>query len=737
MPGRKVLAVVLAFYFLVAAVATFPMILSIRSAVASNVDPVMHLTIMRWYKTCLFEGRSPFRFDEIQHPLGAPIGNFPPMVLQTVAYIALSSVIDNDILCYNILWFAAFLLAGMGTFLLAYRVVGDTACSVFAGVAVMLGGPMMLHSHGHLELMLVGWFSLFLLAWIRFVDRPNARSMAAAAAAYTVMTLCTAYFAVLAVVPAAWYLVLGAIASLRRGDRGWLRPRATWTLGFVASVVPFLLLAFAGQLWNVAHGLSMNRSRVEFSIYGVPWYGYVVPSGLHRLHGLFGAEAYDAKGHPAVECASYLGLATLGLIGYAAIRRVGFRKASFWWSVSAILVVFSFGATLELGRIRLPLPASWLYDHFFVFRMLRAPGRFNLFASVAVAVVASAGLKHLIARWSRPTARWSACGVFMMVAILDLSMTPFPLHQIPQAPAFYNAIVRADPSATFLDAPLSHSCQAQPLTAVCGYWQSFHGGRTTAGYSSHGNIPFDNQLVHNTPFSLEMMSEPGYLADPESSTFGIVADVRFLDYAWLYLASQDLRYMVLHRSPDLVGSLPTGRDKLEGLLQPARIFEDESTAVFDSRRLARPSKPVVACKAGWRGGWHGRSVLIASKVAEVAAYNPDPDRDLTLTLGVKSFREARNVRICSGGVELANWQVRPDLEHTFISPPFRLPAGLQTLTIESDGEERPVHRYELAIAGDRLPYSLIVSRVSLQVANLALGKAVPKPDEAVGGSMRR
>ena len=81
--------------------------------------------ILRWYKTCLLEGRSPLRLPEIQYPVGSPLGNFSPLYFQGLLYLPLSAVIPNDVLCYNALWFTEFVLAGMGTFALAWHVLRD------------------------------------------------------------------------------------------------------------------------------------------------------------------------------------------------------------------------------------------------------------------------------------------------------------------------------------------------------------------------------------------------------------------------------------------------------------------------------------------------------------------------------------------------------------------------------------------------------------------------------------
>ena len=65
------------------------------------------------------------------------------------------------------------LLAGLGTALLGWFVLRDRACAAFGGLLAMLSAPMMIHAAGHLELIYVGTFPLFLVAWMRFVDRPS------------------------------------------------------------------------------------------------------------------------------------------------------------------------------------------------------------------------------------------------------------------------------------------------------------------------------------------------------------------------------------------------------------------------------------------------------------------------------------------------------------------------------------------------------------------------------------
>jgi hypothetical protein len=114
-------------------------------------DPSQHLWILRWYRACLSEGRSPLVCPELQYPVGAPLNGFSPLHLQAALFLPLSRAVGNDLLSYNLLWTLGLVTTGLGTFALAWSVVRDRASACLAGLSAMLSGPVMLHSQGHLR----------------------------------------------------------------------------------------------------------------------------------------------------------------------------------------------------------------------------------------------------------------------------------------------------------------------------------------------------------------------------------------------------------------------------------------------------------------------------------------------------------------------------------------------------------------------------------------------------------
>ncbi len=718
-PSAATLAAVAASYFLAAAAATYPVILTFRSALPGELsDPLEHLWIMRWARSCLLEGRSPLFCPTLNFPTGVPLGYFPTMHLQTAAYLALGLVTSNDVAIFNAIWSFGFVSTGTSTFLLARWAVGRTWPAWVAGLGTMLSGPMLMHAHGHLETMQMGAVPLFLIAWLRLVDRPGAARMIGTAALYLLVVASAPYFAVLAVFPAAWY-VAWSLATEGRGRRpGWAVARSPWLVGFAGLVLPGLVALFAGQVWAAAHGYAMGRPRAQFDLYGAPAWSSFVPSPRHALGRLGPGGLFEATGYGSrmSECSSYLGVATLGLLAYAGARRVRFAGAGYWWTALAILVVLSWGSHAQVGSRKVGLPAGWLYGVFPPFHLIRVPARFNLFAAAVAAVPAAAGLADLLDRARGRLARGAVVAGLAGLIIADLAMVPFGTSAIPPMPACYGALARYHPGASLLEAPLFGTNEGQVFSSLWGYWQSIHRLPTSAGYPGLPNAAFEGEVVRASPWWAGRLADPAYLSDPASADFGPVAGVDARDYAWLFLTAHRFDFAVMHQGTWSDPKYAAGAARLKSLLVEARASEDPDAAIYDRARLRPPDRATWLCAEGWRpalarsAGWR-YGVL---RRARVVVYCPEPGRPVTLAFeGVAAFARPRRVRLVEGGRELGRWAVGHGGPGRLETRPLPLGAGLHELTVESDGDDRP------GPYGDRLddaktPYSLRVDAVRLR-----------------------
>jgi hypothetical protein len=711
--GWRGLVLILALHALGVSVATYPSVLSLHSDLPEANDTLQHLWVMRWYKACVSEGRWPLVCPEIQHPTGAPLGNFTPLHLQSLLFLPLRLLARSDVLCYNLVWLAGLLLTGLGTSLLAWRVVGDRACAAFAGLVAMLSAPVITHSHGHTELIYVGTFPLFLLAWMRFVDRPGLGRLAAAVGGYLLVAMSAAYFAVFAVFPATLYVAWSAARGGRRGLGLWTKGRAAWLAAFGALSLAGLLVLFYPQIWSVSRGLQPLRERAEFELYcTVPW-SYLVPPGGYRLNRLLPFDPYRSFGPERGERTGYIGVVTVLLLAYTAARRVRVPRGSYLWSALGLVVVLSFGAAWTVGPYRVSLPSEWLWDHFPPYRLTRCPSRFSLFAAVLAGVLASAGLRHLLARLPNRWARAAAFAAVAALAVGDLCPRRYWRQRVPRMPGCYAFLKSVDPAAAILEAPFGGSA-GEMLNAAATYWQSRHRLTTSSGYSGHVN-PAYAHLIASCPFRSDRLLDGSFLDHPEQVNIDVSLAADYKSYVWLYLHAFRFDYVVLHKTDRFSQVHPKTLARLKRLFAEAWVYEDEGSVVFARARMAPPTAPVVMPRGGFpaRGLWKGRWYGMTGRGWDLAAYLPPNTRPVALLVEAAPRDRAGSVRLREGARELARWRAEPGEYRTLASPPLALPAGLHLLTIESAQDPRNAVDRTAEWGDGRAPNPLRVSGVLL------------------------
>jgi hypothetical protein len=263
----------------------------------------------------------------------------------------------------------------------------------------------------------------------------------------------------------------------------------------------------------------------------------------------------------------------------------------------------------------------------------------------------------------------------------------------------------------------------------------------------------DNLITRNSPFLLRMIEDPGYLRESEGTDVGIldgrpaeagrshdekngwnrasahsslvsadspvplsfseiVRGADFRDYVWLFTTVHHFDAIVLHQWRDpCFGGLDLRR--LKDQLAPALVEEDARTVVYNPARLGPPRRPVILPSRGWRPSWDGRESRVAERRAELALYRPETAPGPVVTVEAMAFRRRREVRIMCGAHELGRWTFEPDHFAVYRSPPLAVPAGLVHLRLESDGDEQPVTRREVAWETDRAPYSFRVAWIAV------------------------
>ena len=718
------------------AIATWPLVLTFPFEMPLHTDTLGSLWVLRWYKACLFEGQSTWFCNEVLHPAGVPMGSYTPLYVQSLIYSICSLIIKNDVVCWNILWLIGILGTGIGTSLLAWYLIRDRACAAFAGLMMILSTPMMILCNAQLELIYVGGFPLFLTAWMRFVDRPNLNRLLAASFTYLLVAMTCGYYMVFTVIPAALYLAWAADRGGWRAIWSWFKGRLPWLMGMAGLTLAGVMLIYSAQIWMLLQGYPSDRPRIMFEIYAAPLWSYLVPTPWQRLGSLLPANAIEAYGEDPATKMSYLGLVTIGLMVYAAIRRGGLRHASFVWLAFAMMVMLSLGAPAKVAGWKVTLPAGWLWAVFPPIRMTRAICRFSMFAMVFGGVLAGGGLKLLLARLPGQGWRVAVFAGLAIIAVVDLSQVGLkvPRGSITEPPGCYAFLQRHDPKGAILEIPEGHHGFLR--NAYCTYWQSYHRLNTSVGIMGIPSHDQDGRIYFNSPFFPSLIDDPHYLETPETLSLLLMGQVDFMDYLWLYLKVNHFDYIVIHQGETLfMNAPPKTVDRVKNLLQESKIYEDSRSIVYARSRLRRPSHAVAINLGPWSrlDAWGGRLYSPVSKSTRIAVYNPEPDRSLQVTLDAASFRGPLLVRLRSETTDLAMWNVVQGQYQQFSSPPVQLPAGMNELWIESSRPYWVVSDQASARRDERTPYHLCVARLNIQHAP----EALPLADRARGSQLSR
>jgi hypothetical protein len=330
-------------------------------------------------------------------------------------------------------------------------------------------------------------------------------------------------------------------------------------------------------------------------------------------------------------------------------------------------------------------------------------------------VLAAAGLKDLLARLPGRATRSAAFSALAAVAIADLAMVGFPKAPVPEMPGCYAFLKERDPKATLLEVPFQAG--GYSLNALCTYWQTRHRLTTSAGYSGFHNSHQEDLIGYNSPFRYERFESPDYLEDPGKFPIELASAVDFQDYLWLYLTANRFDYLILHLRNTPFPADSANLQRLRTLLAGSKVFEDKATVVYARSKLRLPTRPIQLTREGWTGlnVWKGVRNDLLARTGRIAVYNPDSSQDLNLALNTAGVRRARTVRVRvrAGSAELARWDVGPDVYQLVISPPFRLPAGLHDLTIESEPVAYPHEDRDSIAKSEKRPNHLRVAGLKL------------------------
>jgi hypothetical protein len=691
-------ALCVAAYAALSAVATYPLILRLRSAIPGSGDAYQFYWNLWWVKRALLERHAtPYLIDDVFFPYGAHLYFHTLNLLPGV--IALPVTVAAGLpAAYNGLVFLAFALSGYGMYRLTLYVLEHDAAAdggrdrraarlaaFVAGAAFTFCSYRFVHLLGHLDLLSTQWLPLFVLSLLKTQREPGWRNAVACGGLFAATFLTSSYYALFLLVFTA--LVAGHIVVRR--DAGWraplMRVGAAMAIG---AVILSPLLASMLTLGRV-EGRTANPA-YDVDRFSADLLAFVVPSPLHPVVGGLVAPAYRvmARNGSSLEAVMFLGFVPL-VLAAVAIGRDRPRRWAFWITGTALFVALALGPVMHVaGRI-----AGGPLSSLMPYRLLaivpygdipRVPARFVVMAQLCLSVAAGIGAFALLRRIAMARAPGVATALTAAI-LLENAVTPLPLTDV-QVPAYFERLAPETGRGGILEVPIPDDPSVFPRRML---WQTVHQQPVFGGYLSRSLPPLAFDAV---PGFAQLKTLSGSLDDVVSYDAGQLPAISRA----ILSAYGAARIVVETRLMPPADGL-RARTILDSLLGPsARDYED---ADIISYAVPRASPPAAAMwlDTGWsyverlpghdrdarplRWRWMGDRARFGVMAAEPA--------QVRLRLIAQALGPSRRLRVQLGGMEIVTLSIT-DHRATYETPAFHMPSGAAFVDVTSlDGAASP------------------------------------------------
>lgn len=707
-------------YFLVATLASFPLITQLGTHIAGvQGDVWSYLWAAGWARVAALNlAVNPFHTDFVYYPLGGATQLLWGTALPSFASIPLQLAFGL-VPAFNLTYLASSVLTGWGMYLLfreqfsgpAFRSLhletqrpNVNRAAFLAGLVFTFGALRLGYGLAFTNLFHTEFIPFYVLYLLRTTRRSGWKNAVMAGLFFGFNTYIDFQIAAFLALLTAWwfvYLLARAVWRRRKGIGEFDHARAWSRSGPVTRYL--VMLAVAGAVVLPMLTLVLNDFAIEGGNYirvfplrysaerSYDLLSYFLPNARSTLYQNLPAPRVENvnasvqtpdESELSPDRQSFLGLAVLTLALVGAIR---FRQQmAFWILVTLVFAVLSLGPVLHVAgeNTNLPLPFAFV-NSIPVLNNIRIPMRYGLMVFFGASLLAGAGA-FVILQWRA----W----MFVPITVLLLAETlvlPFPTLEF-RVPRVYEKIAQIPGDATVLEIPSFNWRFAAQNEA----YQVIHQKRILRAYTNRIAPDLADYFnLRQTPIvvrSLRILEggEQGIVTPDE-----IAQDRSVLDDT---LAFFKLRYAVLHRD-----QLPADRvaqidDYLRGVLH-ASVMDDDGTVVAyelpQTEFSANSRAPDLASDAtlmylgrGWQtepladeDGSQGRF----ANAARGEVYIPQSNAS-RLNLNAYSAQANAPLRAQLNGTVLPTLALRKGWETYAVPASFSQPLNLLRLIFNSD-----------------------------------------------------
>jgi len=683
-----------------AAIATYPLVLHLRTAIPGADDAFQFYWNLWWVKRALVVLHvNPYAIGDLYFPYGAHLYFHTLNLLQDVIALPIALLLGLPA-AYNFVVFLSFMLSGYAVYRLSLYVLeqevdpgglvvhaGAARHAAFvAGAAFAFSSYRCVHLLGHLDLLSTQWLPLFVLFALKTRRERGWRNPACCGLFLAATALTSAYYGAFLLVFAGLLIVFAAAG---RG-REWRSATGRIVGALLISGVLLSPLLVTMLSLGRTEGRTSNPA-YDIDRFSADVLAFVVPSPLHPLWGRVVEPAYRviARGGSGLEAVMFLGYVPL-LLALAGVKAFRARTWRFWVAGCVLFSVLALGPIVHVAG-RAVAPGFSRATPYRLFARLpygdipRVPGRFVVMTTLCLSPLVAGGAWVLLRRLTGAPALGIAALMTASI-VFENAVVPLPLSEV-RVPPFFDRLGGDTSRTGVIEVPIPDDPAEFPQRML---WQTVHGQPLFGGYLSRSVPPLPFDAV---PGFAQFKTRSGAIDDVVSY------DARQLPAISLaVLGAYSAGHLVIEKRLIPPADGQRAREIADALFGPsARRYDDAFTLAYAIPRARDLVLPALWLDTGWSylersadGDGAGRTVRWRwmGERARLGIVASQPAR-VRLHLAAQAFGHVRRIRIGIGGSEIATLPVT-DARSEFTTPWFQIDAGSRFLELRSlDGAASP------------------------------------------------
>jgi hypothetical protein len=470
-------------YTFLSLVLTYPLTWKIFRAIPGNRgDDLQHLWNLWWIKKALLDLKTtPYWTDYIFYPTGTTLAYHTLTLFNGLVSIPLQMVF-SQIVVYNLLILASFILAGWGTYLLVNYLTENKIASFLGGLVFAFSPYHSIHVQcGQLNLASVQFIPFFVLYLLKTFKEKSKKNIFLAALFLFLASLSSWYYSVYLILFAFLFLIYNLFSQkfrIRKFIGSFLLILILFSLLISPFICPMLKEYFSGATYMEAP--DYTRLSADLTSFFIPYFAH--PFFKNYVAGIYRKFSVDPY---------FLGYTVIFLCLYALLK-VEPKKTRFWFISILFFFILSLGPYLHiLGKVykNIPLPHLLIQNIPFL-KVARSPNRFSLMLYLSAAILVGYSCTHLFSKLSAPPkagrrqARWRmrfTALLFSSLILFEFLSIPFWIPENMDAPNFYKEIGQEKADYAILELPFSDN---NYINARYMYYQTVHQKKILDAYIS-------------------------------------------------------------------------------------------------------------------------------------------------------------------------------------------------------------------------------------------------------------